>query len=114
MKFMLEFPSYHESRLYRAKPEHLREGLRRFQEALQDGSFDAAYTKVGGGGYIIVNSSDTATLTRILRKYLVHDVNVVPILETTQVIQGYIDHHETEGAHEAHKQEVMEFLNLVE
>lgn len=99
MKFMLEFPARGYSLFSKSRPEDLREALRLLSGAMSEGTIDCAYSKVGGGGYAVVNADDIASLRMMLRRLNVNDVDVHPISNTTEVIQGYLDYHES-GAHE--------------
>jgi hypothetical protein len=90
-------------------PAQLKEALNQLKAAIGNGSLDCAYSKTGGGGYIVVNVDDHEQLHRALRMLTIHDANVVPISALTDVIQGYIDHHES-GDHQKHQQKVKDHL----
>jgi hypothetical protein len=102
MKFMLEFPAKG-SPFSNSRPEDLKEAKRLLQGALENGKLDCAYSKVGGGGYAVMNADSIADLRLQLRRLNVHDVNIQPISELVDVIDGYIEYHES-GAHEELKQ----------
>lgn len=107
MKFMLEFPAKG-SPFAASRPEDLREAMRLLGNALEKGTFDCAYSKVGGGGYAVVNSDSIADLRVLLRKLNVHDVNIQPVSATLDVMQGYLDFHES-GEAEAYRQKAMSY-----
>jgi len=102
MKFMLEFPAKG-SPFAASRPEDLKEAKRLLQGALESGKLDCAYSKVGGGGYAVMNADSIADLRMQLRRLNVHDVNIQPISDLVDVIDGYIEYHES-GAHEEFKQ----------
>ena len=97
MKFMLEFPAKG-SPFASSRPEDLREALRLLGGALEKGTFDCAYSKVGGGGYAVVNVDSIADLRMMLRRLNVNDVDVHPVSATIDVIQGYLEYHESGAA----------------
>jgi len=107
MKFMLEFPAKG-SPFMKSRPEDLQEALRMLENAFAKGTIDCAYSKVGGGGYAVVNADTIAELRVMLRKLNVHDVEVHPVSLTTDVIKGYIEHHAS-GAHEELKKARAEY-----
>lgn len=108
MKFMLEFPAKG-SPFAASRPEDLREALRMLQGAFEKGTLDCAYSKVGGGGYAVVNADSVADLRMLLRKLNVHDVNVQPVSALSDVIEGYLDFHES-GAHEEHLKKRADYM----
>jgi len=101
MKFMLEFPAKG-SPFTNSRPEDLREAQRLLENAFEKGTMDCAYSKVGGGGYAVVNAENVADLRMMLRRLNVHDVDVHPVSMLTDVIEGYLEFHES-GAAEEHK-----------
>ena len=103
MKFMLEFPAKG-SPFSNSRPEDLKEAKRLLQNALDSGKLECAYSKVGGGGYAVMNADSIADLRLQLRRLNVHDVNIHPISQLVDVIDGYIEYHES-GAHEELKKQ---------
>ena len=97
MKFMLEFPAKG-SPFTNSRPEDLREAKRLLENALAAGTLDCAYSKVGGGGYAVMNADSVADLRKQLRALNVHDVEVIPVSTLTDVLDGYLEYHES-GAH---------------
>ena len=95
MKFMLEFPARDNSIFQDMALPHLKEWLRRLEAGMANGSIDSAYSKVGGGGYFVVNAEDDQQLRRALRGLGIHEVDVVPVSATADVVKGYIDFHES-------------------
>src|SRR3954451_16052064 len=89
MKYLLEFPGGPSPLANEAPADQLLAAKRKLEAALSDGSIDAAYTKVGGGGLMVVNSSSHQALARVLRTYNVTDANVTPLLSTVDVIAAY-------------------------
>ena len=97
MKFMLEFPAKG-SPFNSSRPEDLREAKRLLQNAFDKGVLDCAYSKVGGGGFAVMNADSIAELRFQLRHLNVHDVNIHPISNLTDVLDGYVEFHESGGA----------------
>lgn len=102
MKYMLELPA-NGSPWAHMNAAQLKEVHRRLQGAMENGSIDCAYSKVGGGGYVVVNADDHAQLQRTLRMLDAHDLNIIPISALEDVLEEYIEHHES-GAHEKHQE----------
>ena len=97
MKFMLEFPAKGSPFTY-SRPEDLREAQRLLANALEKGVLDCAYSKVGGGGFAVMNADSIADLRMQLRHLNVHDVNIHPISNLSDVLDGYLEFHESGGA----------------
>ena len=109
MKFMLEFPAKG-SPFTNSRPEDLREAKRLLENALASGMMDCAYSKVGGGGYAVMNADSVADLRKQLRSLNVHDVEVIPVSALTDVLDGYLEYHES-GAHEEVKKKAAEYYD---
>ena len=92
MKYLVAFNGEKESPFHHAKAEHLKAAKEKLEAALKDKSLDCCYHKVGGGGFMVVNSSSHESLTRILRKYALTDVDVHPLIDTRDLIDGYVEH----------------------
>jgi hypothetical protein len=88
MKYLIEFKGG-PSPMMNATTDQLAYAKDKLQTALSDGSIDFAFTKVGGGAVMVVNSSSHEALTRILRSYNVTDAQVTPLVPTVDVIEGY-------------------------
>ena len=99
MKYLLHFAHGRRSPFADAEHEHMRNALMKLNKGFKDGSIDCCYTKVGGGGFVVVNSSNHESLTRMLRLYGITDAEVTPVVDTRDVMEGYIEHHQI--GHEA-------------
>ena len=102
MKFMLVFPAKG-SPFTNSRPEDLHEAKRLLQNALDSGKLDCAYSKVGGGGFAVMNADSIADLRMQLRRLNVHEVDIHPVSDLVDVLDGYIEYHES-GAHDELKQ----------
>jgi hypothetical protein len=91
MKYLIEFPPTNP--FAHANPTHLAAGKARLEAALKDGSIDCFYSKVGGGGFLVANSSSHEALRRVLRTNGVVNVQITPVTHMADVIDGYIDYH---------------------
>lgn len=91
MKYAIIFPP--QGNLHHATKDHLDDGKQRLQKALDDKTIEAAYSKVGGGGIWIVNSESNHTLIKGLRKHLITNVEVIPIVDTVDVLDGHLEYH---------------------
>ncbi|MDX1412703.1 MAG: hypothetical protein R3293_00845 [Candidatus Promineifilaceae bacterium] len=109
MKYMLEIPA-NGSPWAHLNEAQLKEVHSRVKGALGNGSIDCAYSKVGGGGYVVVNVDDHAQLQRTLRMLDAHDVNIIPISALEDVLEEYIEQHES-GAHVKHMKKAQEHID---
>jgi hypothetical protein len=94
VKYLLTFPAGYPSPVQSLTAEQLSEGLGKLDAGIKDGSVDVAYTKVGGGAIMVVNSPSHEALTRILRGHHVSHVEVTPLVGMRDVIQGYLEYHQ--------------------
>jgi len=95
VKYLLEFAPERKGPFESASLDVLKSATDKLRGALKDGSIDVAYTKVGGGALMVVNSSSHEALGRILRNYGATDVVVTPLLDTVKVMEAY---HEERAA----------------
>jgi hypothetical protein len=89
MKYLLTFAPETPSPFTQLSADALAAGKAKLAAAMQDGSVDVAYHKIGGGGFMVVNSSSHDALAKILRGYNLTDVEVTPLLDTQDVLTGY-------------------------
>lgn len=91
MKYLISFAGAVPSPYSTLTVDQLAAGQAKLATALKDGSVDCAYSKVGGGGFMVVNSSSHEALTRILRGYHLTDVEVTPLIATMDLLGGYAE-----------------------
>lgn len=65
------------------------------EAALKKGSVKAAYSKVGGGLVLIVDSPSNAQLTVELRKSHITDAEVVPLVPLVDLLGAHLDYKAT-------------------
>ena len=61
------------------------------QDGHDRGIIEASYALVGGGSVWIVNADSNASLARGLRKLGIHNVEVSPIVEVLDLIDGHLE-----------------------
>jgi hypothetical protein len=59
------------------------------------GTIKAAYTKVGGGLVLIVESASNAALTVELRKHFITDAEIIPLVPLDAFLDAHIDYRKT-------------------
>ncbi|WP_028604219.1 hypothetical protein [Ottowia thiooxydans] len=81
--------------LAQASAEAVRKFKAGFQAGKDKGIIKAAYSKVGGGLILIIDSPSNASLTINLREHHITDAEVVPLVDFMDVVDAYIEHKET-------------------
>ena len=75
------------------------EGLVAFKKGIEaglnKGTIKAAYTKVGGGMVLIVDSPSNAQLALELRKHQITDAEVIPVVGLLDLLDAHIEHRKT-------------------
>jgi len=89
MKYLLSFAGAVPSPFATLPADQLAAAQAKLVTALKDGSLDCAYSKLGGGGFMVVNSSSHEALTKIIRGYHLTDIEVTPLIETADLLGGY-------------------------
>lgn len=77
------------------EPEHLEKFKSGVSAAMKKGSIACAYSRVGGGLVLIVDSPSNAQLTVELRKHSITDAEVIPLVPLSALIDAHIDHRKT-------------------
>lgn len=75
--------------------DHLTAFKAGIEASLKKGAIKAAYSKVGGGLVLIVDSPSNAQLTVELRKNQITDAEVVPLVPLLDLLDAHIDHRRT-------------------
>jgi hypothetical protein len=81
--------------LQNASPEAIQQGKDMVQQGMDKGIIEAAYGLVSGGSVWVVNVDSNESLATWLRRYkfiYVHDVEVTPITDLHDLLDGYISH----------------------
>jgi hypothetical protein len=78
------------SRLPDLSTDRLAELVGIVEKAKTEGKVDGIYGRVGGGLVAIVNADDQAVIARLLRKYGIHDAEVHPLRDATDLIRGHL------------------------
>jgi hypothetical protein len=75
--------------------EHLTAFKKGIEAAIEKGTITAAFTKVGGGIVLIVDSPSNAQLTLELRKHFITDAEVLPLVRLVDLLDAHIEHRKT-------------------
>ncbi|WP_448203908.1 hypothetical protein [Azospirillum sp. sgz302134] len=75
--------------------EHLQAFKDGVQKAMSKGSIVGAYSKVGGGLVLVVNSPGNAELTVELRKNFIMDAEVTPLVPLLDLLDAHVEHRRT-------------------
>jgi hypothetical protein len=92
-KYLIMLKSKHV--LARLEADHLQKFKDGIQAAMQRGTIEGAYAKVGGGLVLIVDSPSNAQLTVELRKNQITDAEVIPLVSLVDLLDAHIEHRQT-------------------
>lgn len=81
--------------LAKLEAEHIDSFKKGIEAALTKGTIKAAYSKVGGGLVLIVDSPSNAQLTVELRKNHITDADVVPLVPLVDLLDAHLDYKKT-------------------
>lgn len=101
MKFLIVSKPRGNSILRKASAESIQQGKDMIQQGMDKGIVEAAYSLVSGGSVWIVNVDSNESLATWLRRFkfvYVHDVEVTPITDMHDMLDGYIAHRNSESS----------------
>ncbi|MBL8150872.1 MAG: hypothetical protein JNN15_13180 [Blastocatellia bacterium] len=94
MRYLIILNS-HEAHIPKLSDEHLEKFQSGLKAALDKGSIEGAYAKVGGGLVFITNWSGHGDLTVELRKHHIMDAEVIPLVPLASLLEAHSDYRKT-------------------
>lgn len=104
-KYLLSFSAHSPSPFAGLHHHALQTILDKLDAGMNDGSLECCYSKVGGGGFMVLNAKNNTALLRELRLMGITDVDVHPVVNTREVVEGY-HQHATQGVDAIHSHRV--------
>lgn len=90
MKYLLSFQGQR-SPFQDAAECRLEDTRTALETAMRNGTVDCCYTRAGGGGLMVINAPDHASLMNMIRGRFQGDVEVTPVVDTREFLGARID-----------------------